>query len=301
MPLLKTVAESITTDDFVAGVVEEFIDREALYEYLPFTHTEGKAYVYTRELEPAEGAWLSPNEDIPESASDFQEVTTNLRILAGDVDVDKFLDETMSNKNSQKALQIAAKAKGMSRQFKRALVQGDNSTDPKQFDGIDKLVEATGNFDVVGANGAALSLDMLDELLAAVKNGADALMMRQGTLNALKTLWRAAGGNTGGMLQVNNFGLPVMGHDGTPILINDWIPGNVVQGTATETCSIYAVRFNEFDGLHGLYGGKTAGFRAEDLGTVQNRDATRTRLKFYCGLALKSTQSLAALRGITNI
>jgi hypothetical protein len=35
----------------------------------------------------------------------------------------------------------------------------------------------------------------------------------------------------------------------------------------------------------------------EDLGTVQNKDATRTRIKWYTGLALKSTKSLARLEG----
>ncbi|MFH4377143.1 phage major capsid protein, partial [Acinetobacter baumannii] len=65
--------------------------------------------------------------------------------------------------------------------------------------------------------------------------------------------------------------------------------------------SIYAVRLNEVDGLHGLYGGGNAGIVVEDIGTVQNKDATRTRIKWYCGLALKSTRSIAAIRGVTNI
>jgi hypothetical protein len=34
---------------------------------------------------------------------------------------------------------------------------------------------------------------------------------------------------------------------------------------------------------------------------VQNKDATRTRVKWYCGLALKSTKSVARLSGVTNV
>ena len=102
------------------------------------------------------------------------------------------------------------------------------------------------------------------------------------------------------MLQVDNFGLSVPCHDGIPIILNDFIPV-VAQGTAPSTCSIYALRLNEVDGLHGLYGGESAGIRVEDIGTVQNKDATRTRLKWYCGLALKSTVSLAAVVGVTNV
>ncbi|MDQ9124746.1 phage major capsid protein, partial [Acinetobacter baumannii] len=72
-------------------------------------------------------------------------------------------------------------------------------------------------------------------------------------------------------------------------------------GTNTKTCSIYAIRANEVDGLHGIYGGGPAGIVVENIGTVQNKDATRIRLKWYVGLVLKSTKSLARLKGVTNI
>ena len=58
---------------------------------------------------------------------------------------------------------------------------------------------------------------------------------------------------------------------------------------------------NEADGLHGIYGGPSAGMVVENIGTVQNRDANRIRVKWYCGLALKSTRSLARIKGITNL
>ena len=60
------------------------------------------------------------------------------------------------------------------------------------------------------------------------------------------------------------------------------------------------MRANELDGFHGLYGGASAGIRVEHIGTVQNRDATRTRLKWYVGAALRSTKSVGRIEGITN-
>jgi len=301
MPLLRTVAESMSNNTLLQGVVEEIIDREGLLEMLPFQKVTSKALVYNREQSLSEGVYLDPNEAIPEEASSVTEHVAKLKILIGDVDVDKFFDGTMSDTNSQRAVQIAMKAKGMMRKFKRTLVQGDEGVRAKEFDGINQICKDTGMELAAGTNGAALDLAMLDELLSAVKNGADALMMRQGTLNALKQLWRLAGGNTGGQLQINNFGLMVPAHDGVPIIVNDWVEGNISQGTNTNTASIYAIRFNEADGLHGLFGGENAGFSLEDIGTVQNKDANRTRLKWYHGLVLKSTQSMAALRGVTNV
>lgn len=302
MALLKTEADKLSNNDLVAGVIEEIIDREALFALLPFVKTEGKAYVYNRENALSEAIFVDPNDTITEGAATFTSVTTQLRILAGDVDVDKFLDVTESDTSSQKAIQIAQKAKGIARAFKRALVQGANNVDPKSFDGVKRLSVVTANEIVAGANGAALTLSMLDELRDAVPNGPDFFMMRSGTLRALKALWRAAGGNTGGMLELENFGFgPVPAHDGIPIIVNDFILGNETQGLSNATTTVFAVRANEVDGLHGLFGGPSAGFVVEDIGTVQNKDATRTRVKWYCGLALKSTKSLAALKGVTNI
>lgn len=300
MPLLRTVAETLSQEDMLRGVIEEIIHRDDLLALLPFSRVDGKALVYIRELTNSEGTFLDVNEIVPEGASDVEEVVTKLRIIAGDVDVDNFLNETMSDTNSQLALQIALKAKGMATTFRRALVVGNSTVNPKQFDGLEKLVTDTGNFIEAGVNGGAVSLAILDELVDKLTGKKpDAFVMRSGTLRALKALWRAAGGNTGNMLQLDNFG-QIPAHDGVPIIINDFIPVKA-QGTNAETTSIYAVRLNEVDGLHGLYGGASAGVRVEDIGTVQNKDATRTRLKWYVGLALKSTHSLAAIKGITNV
>jgi hypothetical protein len=301
MALLRAEAEKLSNNDLVAGVIEEIIDKDDLFAVLPFMGVNGKAYVYNREATVSEGDFIDPvNDVVPEGASTFAEVVAKLRVLAGDVDVDKFLDATMSDTSNQKAIQIAQKAKGLARKFRRTLALGDATVNTKEFDGISKLVDA-GQSIVAGANGAALSLTMLDELLDAVPNGADAIFMRSGTIRAYRALLRATGGTDAAMIMMDNFGRPMLTHNGVPILVNDFIAGDVDQGTALDTCSIYAARLNEVDGLHGIYGGPNAGIVVEDIGTVQNKDATRTRLKWYCGLALKSTKSLAAIRGVTNI
>lgn len=301
MPLLKVEAEKLSNNDLVSGIVEEIIDRDDLFELMPFEQTNGKAYVYNRETTLSEAEFIDPNESVPEGAATFTEVISKLRILIGDVDVDKFLDEVNSDTTSQKAIQIAQKAKGLGKAFRRAMVQGDSAANAKSFDGVESLVSATaGQVIAAGANGAAVTLGMLDDLIDKVDNGADALMMRRSTWRAIKALHRAAGGNTGAMLQVENYGV-MPAHDGIPVILNDYIQTDLVQGTNSATTAIYALRLNEVDGLHGLWGGNEMGIRFEDIGTVQDKDATRSRLKWYCGMALKSTKSLASLNGVTNI
>lgn len=301
MALLKAEAEKLSNKSLERGVVEEIIDRDATFALLPFMGVNGKAYVYNRENTLGGVAFLDPNDTISESASTFTEVTTNLRILAGDVDIDKFLRDTMGDTNDQVAVQLAGKAKQMRRSFQQAFATGDSAVNAKSFDGITKLTPA-GQTLAAGVNGAALTLAMLDELRDAVPNGPDAYVMRPGTLRAWKSLVRASGGTTPIHQMLSNFvGADVPAHDGIPILINDFLPGDEDQGTNLNTCSIYAVRMNEIDGLHGIFGGGNAGFVFEEIGTVQNKDAVRYRVKWYVSLVLKSTKSIARLKGISNV
>lgn len=301
MPLLQTEADKLSNNTLEAGVIEEIITRDAMFALLPFTGLNSKALVYNRENTLPGADWLSPGDTVNEEAATFTEVVATLKILAGDVDVDNFLAETYSDTNSQLAVQIAAKAKGLRNQFHICLAQGDSAVNAKQFDGLPKLV-TDGQTISAGTNGGALSLSMLDQLKHLVPLNPDCFVMRAGTERALKQALRAAGGTTPPMIQIPNFnGAPVLSFDGVPCIINDYLSGAETMGTNSTTCSIYAVRFDENDGLFGLYGGPTAGVRVEDVGTVQNKDAQRIRLKWYCSLALKSTLSVAALKGITNV
>lgn len=300
MPLLKAEAEKLSNNMLERGVIEEIIEKDELFALFPFMPVDGKAYVYNRETTISEADFLDPNETVNEGAATFTEITTKLRILAGDVDLDKFLVSTMSDTTPQLAIQLAMKAKGVARKFRRTLIIGDSAVNPKEFDGLTKLTPV-GQTIVAGANGAALTLNMLDELKDAVKNGADAFVMRQGTWRAIRALMRTFGGLQPEHIMLENFGRPIPAYDGIPVLLNDYIPANETQGSSNVTTSVYAVRLNEVDGFHGIYGGGAAGIQVEDIGTVQNKDANRFRMKWYVGTALKATHSVARLRGITNI
>jgi hypothetical protein len=300
MPLLQEEADKLSNNQLVAGVIEEIIEKDELFALLPFVGINGKAYVYDRENTLPDADFLSPNDEVQESAGTFTEVVSKLRILAGDVDVDKFLQETESDTNDQRAVQIGLKSKAVARKFKKTIAQGNSAVNAKEFDGLPQLVTSAMTLQA-GANGAALTLSMLDELSDAVINGADAYVMRAGTIRAYRALLYATGGIQPAMVEIPNFGQAVLAHNGIPILRNDWIASDEKMGTADKTTSIYAVRLNELDGFHGLWGGKDAGLRIEDIGTVQNKDADRIRVKWYCGSALKSTRSLARLKGVTNV
>jgi hypothetical protein len=310
MPLLRVEAERLSTNQLVSGVIDEIIERDDLFSILPFVRTEGKAYLYNREKTIGGADWLDPNDPINESAATFEEVVAKLRIIAGDVDIDKFLMSTMGESNDQVAIQVAKKAKVVAREFHKVLATGNATTNPKTFDGLQQLLTqaqayaaTAGGSQVVdaGVNGNALTLSMMDELVDAIPNGADVIVMRRGTIRAYRALLRATYGTDAVMQMMENFGRPMLTHNGIPIIMNEFLAGNEAKGTAPNTTTVYALRLNEQDGLHGLMGGDNAGIVVENIGTVQNKDAIRIRTKWYTGLALKSTRSIAGLKGVTNI
>lgn len=300
MPLLKVEADKLSQELLERGVIEEIIDIDELFALVPFMPIQGKAYVYNRENELSEGEFLDPYDVVPEGAATFTEVVTKLRIMAGDVDMDKFILSTESNNNNQLAIQLASKSKALGRKFRRTLAIGDSGVNAKEFDGVRALTPA-GQTLVAGANGAAVDFSMLDELKDAVKLGADVIMMRQGTWRAVKAMLRTMGGNEATTIMVENFGNPIPGFDGTPVILNNFLPNDEVCGTNNATCSIYAMRLNEVDGLHGIVAPNMAGLAVEEIGTVQNKDAVRWRVKWYVGTALKATHALARLKGVTNV
>jgi hypothetical protein len=171
---------------------------------------------------------------------------------------------------------------------------GDVAVDTKSFDGIHKLIPA-GQSAATGANGAALTLPLLDSLIDMVQPGKpEILLMSKRTRRKLKDL-RRAGGN---VLEttVNAFGQQVETYDGIPIVVDDFISNTQAQGSSGNvTSTIYALRFGQGTGVMGLEHG---GITVEQIGELETKDATRSRIKWYTGLALFSDLGAAKLTGI---
>ena len=144
---------------------------------------------------------------------------------------------------------------------------------------------------------------MLDQLIDAVKGGKpDMLLMSRRSRRKINALVRAGGG----MMETNRdkWGNFVQLWDGVAIGVNDWILDTHVVESSLETdttggdCStIYAVQFGE----GALCGLTSPGFlQVEPVGSLDNKDASRTRVKWYCSLALFSSVKAAALIGVQD-
>lgn len=312
-----TLAESakLSQDKLIAGVIENIVTVNRMFDMLPFEALEGNALAYNREnaiggsgVAPV-GTAVSAAVDVvnggntAKNAATFTQITAALTTILGDAEMNGLIQATRSNIQPQKALQIASKAKSLGRQFQKMLISGTGGAG--QFMGLAGLCAGGQKVDT-GVNGKALDYDVLDQLIDLVKDKdgvVDYFSMPARTLRTYYALLRTAPGATIAETVELPSGKKVPGYRGIPIFQNDWIPTNVVKGGSPNTTSIFAGTFDDGSRSHGIAGltaQNAAGIQIVEVGEKEDADETITRLKWYCGLALFSELGLALADGITN-
>jgi len=306
MALTLAEAAKLSNDILMQGVVETIVKDSPILQHLPFIEIVGNGLTYNQEKTLPGIDFYSVDDPWDESAPEFEQKSANLKIMGGDADIDNFLRTTRSNIQDLEAAIIELKAKALKQKFEETFIYGNATTNPKQFDGLRKLIDtSTESSQVIamGASGAPLTLDKLDELIDAVKGGKpDMLIMSRRSRRKINALVREAGG----MMSTDRdaFGNFIQLWDGVPIGVNDWVLDTHVVADSVEAATtggtsstIYAVQFGE----GALCGLTSPGFlQVEPIGSLENKDASRTRVKWYCSLALFSSIKAAALIGVQD-
>jgi len=306
MSLSLTEAAKLSNDILLQGVVETIAKDSPVLQQLPFIEIVGNGLTYNKENVLPTIDFYDVGDTWAESTPTFSQVTAILKIMGGDADVDNFLKVTRSNIQDLEAAVIELKAKALRHKFEETFIYGDSATSPKQFDGIKKLINTASASDRViamGATGATLTLTKIDELIDAVKGGKPhLLLMSRRSRRKIKQLTRAAGFNLES--DRNEFGMMLEWYNGIPIGVSDWALDTHTLSGSLETATtgganstIYAVSLGE-----GALCGLTAPghLTVEPVGALETKDASRTRIKWYCSLALFSQVKAAALIGIQN-
>jgi len=306
MALTLAEAEKLSNDVLLQGIIETIIKDSPILQSLPFIQIVGNGLTYTKEKTLPTVDFYDVGDTWVESTPEFDKVTATLKILGGDADVDNFLKSTRSNIQDLEAAVIEQKAKALRHEFEKQFLYGNETTAPKQFDGIVKLIDtatASDQLIAMAAAGATLTLTKLDELIDAVKGGKpDILLMSRRSRRKLQSLARAAGSN----LEVGEgkLGDFVQLYNGIPIAISDWIldthnvAGSVEDSyTSDHDSTIYALSFGE-GALVGLSSPEM--LQVERIGSLETKDANRTRVKWYVALCLFSAVKAAALIGVQD-
>ncbi|MEK7874400.1 MAG: major capsid protein [Chloroflexota bacterium] len=294
MALTLAEASKLSNDTLLAGVMETIVQESPILQLLPFVEVVGNGLTYNQENAAATAGFYDVGDTWAESTPTFTQVTATLKILGGDADVDAFLARTRSNIQDLEAAIVQLKAKAVAYKFEDTFVNGDASADAKSFDGVDKLCPS-GQSVSMGTNGATLTLDKLDELIDRVKGGKPhLLLMSRRSRRTLSGLARATGS---GVLETdrNQLGQMVQYYDGIPVAVNDWISDAKTVGSSADCSTIHALQLGE-----GAVAGLTApgGLQVERIGSLETKDASRTRVKWYVAVAVFSGVKLARLTGV---
>lgn len=296
MALTLLEASKLNTGDvYKAGVYKKFAETSDILRVLPFEGINGNSLKYNVEETLPGIGFRGVNESFDESTGIINPKVESLTIAGGDLDVDKFIVDTMGA--DQRAVQEAMKIKALSLAWTRTFIKGDNETEPREFDGLQ--VRLTGDALIENhATGAGLSLAKLDEAIDAV-DGANYIIMSKSVRRRLTVASRTAavGGNI--TYSIDEFGRQVTKYNDIMILIADKDNNNAEILGFTETgttTSVYVVALGEGE-VSGLQNG---GMDVRDIGELETKPALRTRVEWYSGMGVFAPRTAARLKNITD-
>lgn len=302
MALTLVEAAKLSNDPLQSGVIETFARSSDILRVLPFVNIAGNAIKYNREDTLPGIGFRGVNEAWPESTGILNPQTETLFIAGGDMDVDKFITSTEGA--GVRAVHESMKIKAASLRWTEAFITGDNQSDPEIFDGLQ--VRLTGNQLVSAGStsgGTPLSLAKLDELIDAVDSPTH-LVMNKTMRRRLSAAARST--SVGGYIQwgKDEFGRQIAMYNDLPILIadkdnegNDILPFTEAAYTGGSTaCSIYCVSLGEGK----IIGIQNKPLEARDLGEIHDAPFLRTRVEWYCGIAVYHPRAAARLQHISD-
>ena len=300
-----TESAKLAQNELVAGIIENIITVNRMYEVLPFDGIDGNALAYNRENALGNVDVYDVGDTIAaKAAATFTQVTSTLTSIIGDAEVNGLIQQTRSGfGNDQTAVQIASKAKSAGRKYQDMLVNGTGASN--EFSGLLTLLDGAQTVSA-GDNGAALSLTDMDEMLDLVvdKDGqVDYITMNARPLRSYMALLRALGGASISEVITLPSGNQVPAYRGVPIFRNDYLPIDQTKGTETAATTILAGTLDDGSRQHGVAGltaANMAGIQVVDVGESETKDEHIWRIKWYSGLACFSLKGLAGLNGVNN-
>jgi len=318
-----TLAESakLALNDLVAGVIEQIVTVNSMFQVLPFDGIDGNALAYNREnalggvISADVGTDLATAQGgAAKSAATFTQVTTTLKKIIGDAEVDNLIQATRSGDgNDQEATQVASKAKSVGREYQRQFILGNTGVTSTEFNGLDVLTAAGQTITAPTTSTVVpYSFSLLDQLISKVidKDGeVDYFAVNDREIRAHMRLLRLLGGASISDVVALPSGDTVPAYRGVPIFRNDYIPTNQDVASAVSGAGngenlqsiVFAGTLDDGSRTHGIAGitaSNASGIQVVPVGESETKDETITRVRWYCGLANFSELGLAKANAI---
>lgn len=309
----QTLAEAakLINDEIVAGVAEDIITTNPVYNVMPWTGYAGQGLIVNRENALGDAQFLAVGGTITaKAAATYDQATFTATKIIGDAEMDGLVQaQSASDGVDQLALEVSSKAKSVGRQIQTGIATGDGSS--PNMNSLHSLVDA-GQYTTASA-GQALSFELLDELLDLVKTKdgeVDWIMLPGRTLRAYRALVRALGGinETMAFEMPNGRTRNVDVYNNIPMFQNDYLSiaetANGAALTGGALTSVYAGVWDDGTqkvGVSMVHPASTpAGIVVEDVGLAETKDESITRVKAYANFASFNRKGIARLTSINN-
>tara|TARA_Y100000310_G_scaffold327929_1_gene395120 strand:- start:607 stop:1599 length:993 start_codon:yes stop_codon:yes gene_type:complete len=304
------------------GVIELLVKEDMLLDRLPFQDITGNGLTYNVETTISPADFFDVGDTWNEGTSTVTSATAVLKILGGDADVDNFLKQTRNDPNDLVQQEIESKTKGIKRAFLDALFYGYfTGGNTKDFDGLQYLIRSStagqNNTIAVATSSGTSKLLLMERLEAAV----DLIKTGKGELIVMSKLMRRSINKylhgVSGISYMDGANGRIQTLFDLPVQVNDHIRDNesadLQYGTDEGGNAVYGHNYadsagGDDDGGSSIFvltlGGKALNgiqngpLTVEPLGSLETKDATRTRLKWYVAIMLQQVISCSKVTGI---
>lgn len=311
MAVTLAMLAKIETDVLKKYIILNLLREVKLFEVLPFTNVDSLKSVAVRYRTLPSVAFRKVGTGYTASEGDTEQVWESVYAFGGDINYDRVFEKVKNTIIDMKKMQTDMKLLSMALTFNDYFINGDHGVDADGFEGLKKRVSNMPTRQTVGfAGAAAAALDPTSAVAScnAFINGLEEMHyktnrgdhnaffcnegIKWGIGRALRYI-QAAGGNILDTTK-DSFDRSVPTLWGSPVIdvglkkdqSTEIITETEVAGdAATDATSIYAVAFNEQQGITGIQLDALESYDPLNGGEQETVPAKLVRVEWWCGLA----------------
>lgn len=294
--------------DLTTPVIETIIKNAPVLNVLEFYPIVGNASNTRKSSSATGGAFRPAGTDFSANAQSPAYETPTLTIFGEKSQVDRAYERRGLDIPSARAMELLGTARAIGRKFQEKFFLAASTT-ANEFDGLNAIVPS-GQVITAAANGLSVTLgntdaakkaqqqflELLDELITKVSNGATALFMNSKVISRLSSIARDQI-----KMEKTEFGTLLPYYNGIPLISAGFtlagaaiLPSNIAVGTSGTKCTnIYAIRSEEAAELSLA---TNVGLEIKDNGMVGS--LYEYSVEMDVDLALLNDTAVAKLEGI---
>lgn len=294
-----------TKDYLRSGVIKIIVETSPILQFIKMKTINSSAYRYMIEAALPNVAFRGVNSTWTRSAGVINPQAEFLSIMGGEITIDNFQINTEGNIYDLKAKQYELFSRAMAINFSQTFFEGDTNLDPNAFDGLRRRLTGQ-QLMIMGANGAALTLAFLDQLIDTVIGDTEGkyIFLNKTLRRNITALVRAQTGTSTINVTQDAFGRQQTSYAGIPLYViersddaSTILDFDETAGSSNITASIYVARFGNEDFVFGIQG-SGGDLQVKDFGEIPTEPAHLGRAEWYVSIVMTHGRSAARGYGI---